>query len=427
MTEPGTARLLVYSSLFPHPGDPNAGVFIRERMFRVARDHALVVVSPKPWSPFDGLIRRFRPRFRPVAPRWELQQGIEVHAPRFFSLPGLFKSWDSVFMALGSYLTVRRLQRDFGFDLIDAHFGYPDGHAASLLGRWLKVPHIVTLRGSERTYVESPPFRKRIASGLRAASRVIGVSDSLRKLAVRLGVPEARTIAIGNAVDSDKFQPMPQAEARARLGLPGDARIIVSVGWLIERKGFHRVLEILPDLVKRFPDLHYLIVGGATGPDSMEAALHQMVEAMGLAGRVHFLGPMPHDALKWPLSAADVFVLATRREGWANVFLEAMACGLPVVTTEVDGNAEVVCHPALGRLVPFGDSDALRESVAEALVQPWDRVAIRDHAESQGWAKRIDELTRIYTGVMQAARHPQSGNTRPATAQEPGGDDDSSR
>ena len=396
-------RLLVYSSLFPFPADPNAGVFIRERMFRVGQHIPIVVVSPKAWSPFDGLIRKFRPHFRPIAPRVEVQRGVTVFAPRFFSLPGMLKHWDSTFMALGSYFTVRELRREFGFDLIDAHFGYPDGHAASLLARWFKVPFTVTLRGSERTYAETPAFRTRIAAAVQKAAKVIGVSDSLRQLAVRLGALEDRTIAIGNAVDSHRFRPEDRAEARRRLGLNETEPVIISVGWLIERKGFHRVIEVLPALVERHPKLRYLIVGGATGADNMEAQLRQLVATLGLEDHVEFLGSMKPDDLKWPLTAADLFVLATRREGWANVFLEAMACGLPVVTTDVDGNPEVVCKPELGLIVPFGEASALQSAIDQALNTPWDKAAIRAYAEENSWDNRVATLIGVFTNI---AREP---------------------
>ena len=396
-------RLLVYSSLFPFPADPNAGVFIRERMFRVGQHIPIVVVSPKAWSPFDGLIRKFRPHFRPIAPRVEVQRGVTVFAPRFFSLPGMLKHWDSTYMALGSYFTVRKLRREFGFDLIDAHFGYPDGHAASLLARWFKVPFTVTLRGSERTYAETPAFRTRIAAAVQKAAKVIGVSDSLRQLAVRLGALDDRTIAIGNAVDSHRFRPEDRAEARRRLGLNETEPVIISVGWLIERKGFHRVIEVLPALVERHPKLRYLIVGGATGADNMEAQLRQLVATLGLEDHVEFLGSMKPDDLKWPLTAADLFVLATRREGWANVFLEAMACGLPVVTTDVDGNPEVVCKPELGLIVPFGEASALQSAIDQALNTPWDKAAIRAYAEENSWDNRVATLIGVFTNI---AREP---------------------
>lgn len=397
-------RILVYSSLFPSQADPTAGVFIRERLFRVARHYPIVVVSPKPWSPLDALIRRLRPRFRPTPARHETQQGIDVYYPRFLCLPGLLKPLDSLFMALGSYATVRRLQREFGFNLIDAHFGYPDGHAASLAARWFGVPLSITLRGNERTYMETPAFRRRILLGLERAARVFSVSEALRHLALHHGIAPAKTRTIPNAVDSRRFHPVDRAEARVRLGLATEAPVLISVGWLIERKGFHRVIDCLPALMQRHPGLRYLIVGGDSGVDGMEAALRRQVADLGLESCVIFTGPKPSDELKWFMSAADVFVLATRREGWANVFLEAMACGLPVVTTDVDGNAEVVCRPELGRIVPFGDLAALTGALDQALRQPWDRAGLRTHAEGQSWDRRIAQLCAEFQAMVDATR-----------------------
>ena len=385
-------RILVYSSLFPSPADPAAGVFIRERMFRVAKHAPMVVVSPKAWFPGEGLIRLFRPRFRPLAPRFEVQQGVHVHAPRFLSIPGLFKSFDSLFMALGSYATLRRLRREFGFNLIDAHFGYPDGHAASLLGRWMDLPVSITLRGSERTYIQHSPFRRRIAAALHSAKRVFTVSESLRRIAVNLGIPEEKTRAIGNAVDSERFKPEDRRIARQRFGLDPDDQVIITVGWLVERKGFHRVIACLPELIVKYPRLRYLVVGGASSTGSIEEELRRQVATLDLGDHVRFLGMMPADELKWPLSAADVFALATRREGWANVLLEAMACGLPVVATNVDGNPEVVCRPELGALVPFGDHAALRDALERALDGNWDKSAIRAYAVKQSWENRVAVL-----------------------------------
>lgn len=393
-------RLLVYSSLFPSPADPTAGVFIRERMFRVARELPLVVVSPKAWFPGEGLIRLFRPRFRPVAPRVEIQHGIHVHAPRFLSIPGLFKSLDSLFMALGTYATLRRLRREFEFNVIDAHFGYPDGHAASLLGRWLGVPVSITLRGSERTYVEQATFRRRISAALLAAKRVFAVSQSLRQLAINLGTAENKAIAIGNAVDSERFQPVNREAARQRLGIAQDDIVLITVGWLVERKGFHRVIACLPELITKFPRLLYLVVGGASAAGSMEEELRNQVDRLGLSEHVRFLGMMPAEELKWPLSASDVFALSTRREGWANVLLEAMACGLPVVTTDVDGNPEVVCKPELGTLVPFGDHAALCAALDNAVDRNWNRQAIRAYAVEHSWDNRVQLLKEEFEGMV---------------------------
>ncbi len=193
------------------------------------------------------------------------------------------------------------------------------------------------------------------------------MSAALRTLAIEQGADPSRVQVIGNGVDLAKFTPVPRLDARRQLGLPEDAEVLVSVGTLVERKGFHRVIECLPELLATHPALHFVIVGGAGPEGDMSAKLKELVRTLRLDDRVHFLGPLPNDRLNVPLSAADVFVLATSYEGWANVFLEAMACGLPVVTTDVGGNAQVVNDRSLGRIVPFGDNRQSAEAIDEAL------------------------------------------------------------
>lgn len=384
-------RLLVFSHLFPSDAQPNAGLFIRERMFRVARHLPIVVVAPQPWFPFQGLIRRFRPHFRPMAARFEVQRDVEIHRPRFLCFPGILKWSDGFFMALCAFPTVRRLVRKHRIDVVDAHFGYPDGYAAKLLAHWLGLPLVLTLRGKEERQMRMN-VRGRLVEAIRGADRVVCVSEALRQVAIGAGAQAERTVVIGNGIDLGKFHPVPRAEARTALGLPADATVLVSVGTLVERKGFHRVIECLPSLVQRFPKMHYLIVGGAGPEGDMSAALHQQVDAAGLADSVHFVGAVAPDRLKIPLSASDLFVLATGYEGWANVFLEAMACGLPVITTKVGGNAQVVCGDHLGTLVELGDKEALATAISEGLERKWDRERIVVHARENAWDSRIEAL-----------------------------------
>lgn len=400
---PEGPHIVVFTTLFPNAAQPGAGVFIRERMFRVAKVLPLMVVAPVPWFPFQGLIRLFRPHFRPVPPYREIQDGIEVLHPRFFSIPGIFKSLDGFFLALGTFSLLRDLQRKQQCDIIDSHFAYPDGYAASLLGRWLDLPFTVTLRGTESRLARQPAFRKRMALALQSAAKVFSVSGSLRQLALALGIPEARTQVVGNGVDTLKFHAVGQAAARARLGLPLAAPVLISVGGLVERKGFHRVIACLPALLENHPVLHYLIVGGPSPEGDMGAQLRAQVAKLGLEKQVTFTGPVKSEELKTLLSAADVFVLATRNEGWANVFLEAMACGLPVVTTDVGGNAEVVCKPELGTIVPFDDQAALQQALSAALEKQWDRGKIIAYAGENAWDSRIAQLVEAFREI--ARRH----------------------
>ncbi|MGA9165428.1 MAG: glycosyltransferase [Thiobacillus sp.] len=391
--------LVVFSSLFPSAVRPGAGLFIRERMFRVAAHRPLAVVSPQPWFPGQSLIRLLRPGYRPQAPALEIQQGIRVYHPRFLSVPGLLRQFDGWSMALASARVLRRLKRQ-GARLIDAHFAYPDGEAATRLGRWLDLPVTITLRGTEVPHSNNPALRPRLARALQAATRVFCVSDSLRRLAVELGAAAETTEVVGNGVDTGRFYPVDRIAARIRYGIPENAQILVSVGALVERKGMHRVIDCLPALIKRHADLHYAIAGGGSPEGGMRAELDAQVARLGLGERVHFLGALPPDELKWALSAADVFVLATRNEGWANVFLEAMACGLPVITTDVGGNAEVVCRAELGSVVPFGDAVALQQALDDALSKNWDRGAILQYAQANQWDKRVVQLLRAYDRIF---------------------------
>lgn len=391
--------LVVFSSLFPNSAQPSAGLFIRERMFRVGQHLPVVVVSPKPWFPGQALIRFARSGYRPMPGRSEVQQGFEVLFPRFLALPGLLRRLDSLFMAFGSYLTLRRL-RNRGYNLIDAHFAYPDGHAAVRLGRWLDLPVTVTLRGTEVPHSRVAALRHCLEEVFRSAHHVIGVSSSLTQLAIGLGLPATNATIIGNGIDTTRFHPVPKGEARLRLGLPARARILISVGALVERKGFHRVIECMPNLLASHPSLHYVIVGGASPEGDMGSKLRHQARCLGLAERVHFLGIVSPDELKWPLSAADVFVLASRNEGWANVILEAMACGLPVVATDVGGNREVIEGEELGAIVPFGDAVGLTRALDEALRRDWERETILAYARANAWEGRVSRLLDIFSRVV---------------------------
>ena len=397
-------HVVVLSSLFPSAVQPVAGLFVRERMFRLGQRVNLCVVAPAPWFPLQRLLRFFRPYSRPGAPHYEKQAGFDVWYPRYFSFPGVLKRFDAMLMAVGAYPRLRALQRAGRLDLIDAHFAFPDGCAAVMLGRWFGVPVAVTLRGSEVRQARDPQLARRLTAGLQAAQQIFAVAGSLKTVAVNLGIPAEKIEVVGNGVDAERFAPVDQALARTRLQLAANSKVLVSVGGLVPGKGFHRVIEVLPALLQRFPGLVYLVVGGPSLAGDMRAALGAQVAQLGLSEHVRFMGQIAPQDLAGILSAADVFVLATANEGWANVFLEAMACGLPVVTTDVGGNREVVCSAEVGALVPFGDAGGLSDALTAALEHPWDRQAIRRFAERNSWTPRIDQIDAALTAMHQEHR-----------------------
>jgi glycosyltransferase involved in cell wall biosynthesis len=386
--------VLVLSSLFPSAVQPAAGLFIRERMFRVGEARKVVVLAPQAWFPGQWLIRIWRPHFRPMAKFHEQMGAFEVFRPRYLSFPMFFKQVDGLAMALGSFLTARTLVKTHKLNVIDVHFGYPDGAAGAYLSRWLRLPMVLTLRGKEARQAKSN-LRAALIRGLKQARRIVTVSNALRDLAVELGSDPHKLCVIGNGIDLQKFFPIEQEAARDRLGLPRSAKVLVTVGTLIERKGFHRVFEVMPALARVYSDLHYLVVGGSGPEGDYSRRLQSEVERLGLTERVHFLGSQRPDQLHVPLSAADVFVLASSYEGWANVILEAMACGLPVIATDVGGNGQVVGNSALGEVIAFDDAAALRVALERALARKWNRMAIRAYAEDNAWDRRIPLLIEL--------------------------------
>ncbi len=394
MSEP---KLLVFSSLFPSQVRPNAGVFIRERMFRVGKYIPIIVVSPVPWFPFQEIIRYWCPQFRPQPSCYEEQEGVQVYYPRFFSIPGLLKSCDGFFMAVGALPTLLKLKKKF--TIIDAHFAYPDGYAATLLGKWLNKPVTITLRGTEVPLAKIPGRKEKLLTALVYATQVFSVSDSLKQFVVSLGANGDKIQVIGNGIDVIKFQPIAKSTARAALSISEGAMVLVSVGALVDRKGFHRVIDLLPELVSQYPNLIYLIVGGDSPEGNIRIKLERQVEVLNLKKHVRFLGAYSSDQLKVPLSAADLFVLATANEGWANVFLEAMACGLPVITTDVGGNKEVIVNSELGTVVPFADSQRLLSAISNGLDKSWNIPLILKYAQNNAWDYRVKILVDNFNRI----------------------------
>lgn len=391
--------VIVLSSLFPSPRQPAAGVFIRERMFRFDKQIKICVVSPQPWFPLQSLIRLIRPGYRQAKPRYEIDSSIRIYRPRFFSLPVLGRRFDAFFMAVSAFVLCKKLKK-LGVRAIDAHFAYPDGTAARFLSEWTRLPYVVTLRGTEVRYSTLDPFKTLLGATLKDATKVISVSASLRELALQHGADASKCQVVGNGVDIEKFRKIDRRLAREMFDIAPQCKVMITVGGLTERKGFHRVIAHLPDLIRQYPDIVYLIVGGASGEGDWDARLRQQCEDLGVTDHVRFLGLIPSEQLHVVLSTADIFVLATRNEGWANVFLEAMACGLPVVTTRVGGNAEVVSSDELGLLVDFGDERQLVSAIELALLKNWNHDKIIEYAHKNTWDSRIESLVGVYEEIL---------------------------
>jgi len=370
-------RILTFSTLFPHPGQPVHGVFVENRLRHLVASGEVEarVVAPVPWFPLTSPGLGTWGRFG-SAPAYEERHGLAIWHPRYPVIPRVGMVAAPLLLYAWTRRLVRRLAAEADFDLIDAHYFYPDGVAAALIARELGKPLVITARGTDINLI--PTFtlpRKQIQWAARQAAGLITVCDALKRSLVDLGVPDGKVQVLRNGVDRETFRPHDRAAARAALRVSG--RVLVSVGLLIERKGHDLIIDALHDL----PGFTLLIVGDGPESDALQARAH----AAGVADRVRLLGELPQARLPQVYSAADALVLASSREGWANVLLEAMACGTPVVASDVWGTREVVTSADAGVLMTERSAAGVAEGVRRLFSRPPDPRATRRHAELFGW------------------------------------------
>jgi teichuronic acid biosynthesis glycosyltransferase TuaC len=306
-----------------------------------------------------------------------------------------------MFLFLSTVGHVSRLRREFDFDVIDAHFAFPDGFAAVLLGWWFGRPVVITARGTEITLSRFYLRRAAISWALRRATRVIAVADNLYARVREAGVDESRVTVVPNGVDVARFAPGSRDETRGRLGIRPDARLIVSVGHLSTRKGFHRIVAAMPRLIGEFPDLMLAIVGGPGAEGDARPVIAAAARQAGVESRVTLVGAVKPDRVAEWIAAADVFVLASSYEGCPNVVLEALACGRPVVATNV-GHVASMISPEAGIVVPTHDDDALAAAIRTAFARQWDSAAIRRLAEQRTWEVVASQVAEEWRSAVAA-------------------------
>jgi len=391
-------RILTFTSLFPNAVQSWHGIFIYQRVAHLARrpGNSVTVVAPVPYAPSWIPSRRWREMSR--IPSQEKFGDLEVFHPRYFLVPKVSMLVHGLAMFRGSNDLVRELHSERKFDCIDAHYVYPDGFAAVLLGRSLGIPVIVSARGTDISLFPSfRTIRPMIRWTLQNSAGVVGVSEALKDLMVELGAPADRAIAIGNGIDPERFQPVDRGDARRKLGMPEDGEIIVSVANLVPVKGHEFLIAAIAQLAARHPKIRLYIVGEGES----RAMLQAMARRAGLQDRIFFVGRKPNEELKYWYSAADVSCLASSREGWANVLLESLACGTPVVATRVWGTREVIASPELG-LLADQTADSLAGGLELALQKQWDREYLARYAAARTWDVVAEEVEKFLLARVRA-------------------------
>lgn len=391
---PGSpVRLLVFTSLYPNSEQPRKGIFVEERLRRLVATGRVsaTVVAPVPWFPFRN--RRFGAyaAFARVPDREE-RHGIRILHPRYPVIPKIGMNVAPALMMRAVLPTMRALADAGPFDLIDAHYFYPDGVVAARLGVALRKPVVISARGSDVNVIAQRRLpRRQIRWAAERAVAIIAVSEALRRKIAALGVPSQKLTALRNGVDLTMFRPLDRAVIRMKLGLQGHVWLVV--GNLVESKGVHIAVAALAQTRGTM----LIIIG--TGP--ARSTLQRLAEQLGVAARVRFIGAVAHGDLCAYYNAADALVLASSREGMPNVVLESLACGTPVIATPFDSAAELLNVPDAGEIA--------ESRTVEAVVGAWHRLehrwpkraATRRHAETLGWKPVVEAQCALYTRTMQ--------------------------
>jgi teichuronic acid biosynthesis glycosyltransferase TuaC len=383
-------KILTFSTLFPNSEKPGHGIFVETRLRHLVASGQVEarVVAPVPWFPSTN------PRFGQYArqarvPRQEVRHGLAVSHPRYPVLPKIGMNVAPLLLAQSVKPAIARLiDEGYDFDLIDAHYFYPDGVAAALLGRYFNKPLVITARGSDITLLPQYPLpRRMICWAAQRADAVITVCNALRDEVVALGVDARRVTSLRNGVDLQLFQPTERSASKEFA--------LLTVGHLVPVKAQELIIGALPLL----PGVRLVVAGD--GPN--RPMLEQLARSLDVAGRVEFLGAVPQAELRSHYGAADALVLASSREGWANVLLESMACGTPVVASRVYGTPEVVAAPEAGVLMAERTPQGVADAVNALRANYPDRAATRRYAERFSWDDTTAGQLAVFNAVLNRA------------------------
>lgn len=386
-------EIVLFSTLFPHKGEPTLGIFVENRLRQlVAQENiAVTVIAPVPWFPFKTrLFGKYSRMAR--ANDTEVREGITIYHPRYFILPKIGMNLTPSFMYWAALSCFRRLlAKGKKIDLIDAHYLYPDGVAAGRIASRLDIPLILTARGSDVTEIAKlKQPKKMIIQAIDKAFHVITVSNNLRRDLVEMGVDGAKISTLRNGVDLVKFSPSSSSEVSRRWG-PGP--VLLFSGWLIDRKRVDLFLEV----AALIPGLTAVVVGD--GP--LKSGLQAMAKTLGIEKRVIFHGQVSPEEMPDIYRAADVLLLPSDREGWANVLLESMACGTPVVTRAIGGAPDFITDRAAGIVVDSAKPEDLSEAVLDLIENPPGQTNTRAFAENFDWRSTSKGQMKIFEAAIE--------------------------
>jgi teichuronic acid biosynthesis glycosyltransferase TuaC len=343
-----TRRVLSLSTLFPNAAQPRFGIFVAKSLEALQRDTHwdVAMVNPigLPAIPFG--------RYREIAAAAQdsTDFGLTVHRPTFGLIPKVGGRLNPGKIARTVLPLARKLHAEQPFDLVDAQFFYPDGPAAMQVARELGLPFSVKARGADVHYWGARSYgRRALLETAFGAAGVLAVCEALADDMAALGMARDKITVHYTGLDRDLFRPLDHVGLRERLAttfnipISRSDTLLLSVGALIERKGQALAIKAMGGV----PNARLLLVGRG----EEQSCLAKLAAEVGVADRVHFLGSLAPAQLPPLYSAADAMVLPSASEGLANAWIEALACGTPLVITDAGGAREVVRSTDSGVIV----------------------------------------------------------------------------
>jgi glycosyltransferase involved in cell wall biosynthesis len=391
-------HVLSLTTLYPNAVNPRFGTFVARSMEALAKrgDWRVTLVNP------IGLPPLALGRYRPLAdlPATSTEGGITIHRPHFTLIPRIGARRNAAAIARAALPLVQAIHAETPIDLIDAQFFFPDGPAAAIIAKAMGLPLSIKARGSDISFWGEQGFaRQQMVDAAKAATGLLAVSHDLAGQMAVMGMDAAKITVHYTGLDRDRFRPLKHTQLRSQLSrelgfaLPDNAPLIACIGALIERKGQGIAITALNDI----PGARLVLVG--KGDD--EARLRALAVSEGVETRVFFAGSVDHDLMPLILSAADVMVLPTVAEGLANAWVEALACGTPVVTSDVGGAREIITCDTAGRLVDRNPK-AVAAGINAVLNAPPSRDAVAALTEHFNWEANAAALAAHYERLLAA-------------------------
>lgn len=383
-------RILTLSTLFPAASRPNFGIFVERQTaaLTAVRDFAVTVINPVGVAPWPLSLFGEQAALRKLL--HDEQWGeLDVYRPRFTAIPKIGGKSNPESITRAVLPLAQKLHAEIGFDLIDAEFFYPDGPAAMMLSEALDIPFTIKARGSDiHHWGQQPGCAEQMLEAADKAAGLLAVSGALKADMGALGMEADKIMVHYTGLDQTRFVPRDRTAEKAKLGINGP--LILSVGALIPRKNHHLLIEALPAL----PDATLMLVG--QGPS--EAALLTLAIRLGVSDRVHLLGNVPHDDVPALLAAADVMALVSESEGLANAWVEALACGTPILASDVGGIRELMKSPAAGHIVARSP-EAIAAAIGDLLVNPPPREAVAANVSAFSWDENARQLAEFFRNI----------------------------